>query len=213
MTALWKNRSSTAYDGEFYRFDNATIVPPPYSTEPPFHLAGVGVESIRQQTLRCHELGIPIRVMTTALRENLDYVQERYDAFGDALEAVGADRAHSKFSVNRVAYVADTDEQAYEIMPALTKLHRGLVHMLSDTETVIDGMMQYPPVPHEISPEEMFETCLIGSPATVRAKVRQYADMGVDHLIAYLHLGQPHSQVMRSMELFATEVMPAFTER
>ena len=60
---------------------------------------------------------------------------------------------------------------------------------------------------------EMFDNCLIGSPATVREKVRPYYDMGVDHLICYAHLGQPHDEVMRSLELFARQVMPEFHHR
>jgi len=210
MAALWKAPGATAYDGEYFAFDNAAIMPPPHSAQPPFHLAAVGVESIRQQARRCHDIGIPVKVMTTALREDLDYVQQRYDAFKQTLQQVGASRSESKFTVNRVTYVADTDEQALEIMPTLTKLHRGLVHMLSDTETIVDGVMQYPPVPDEISEQEMFDTCLIGSPETVQRKVQDYYDMGVDQLIAYVHMGQPHEQVMRSMALFANEVMPAF---
>ena len=210
MTALWKSRKSIAYQGEFFEFDNTAIVPPPYSPEPPFHLAGVSTDSVRQQAQRCHDLGIPIQVMTTALREDFDYVRERYCAFTDTVDRVGAPRKQSKFSVNRVAYLTETDEQAWAIMPTLTKLHRGLVHMLSDTETMIDGVLHYPPVPQELAPQEMYDNCLIGSPDTVREKVRAYYDLGVDHLIAYVHLGQPHDEVMRSMALFAKEVMPEF---
>ena len=210
MSRLWKSRRAIAHDGEFFQFDNAAIVPPPYSVEPPFHLAGVSVDSIRRQAQSCHALGIPIQVMTTALRDDMGYVQDRYDAFAGVVERLGAPRERSKFSVNRVTYLADTDAQAWAVMPTLTKLHRGLVHMLSNTENIVDGVMHYAPVPDELSHQEMFDNCLIGSPATVREKVRPYYEMGVDHLICYAHLGQPHDEVMRSLELFAKEVMPEF---
>ena len=51
---------------------------------------------------------------------------------------------------------------------------------------------------------------ICGGPETVRAKVQAYADLGIDHLSLYVHMGQPHEQVASSMKLFAREVMPAF---
>jgi alkanesulfonate monooxygenase SsuD/methylene tetrahydromethanopterin reductase-like flavin-dependent oxidoreductase (luciferase family) len=85
--------------------------------------------------------------------------------------------------------------------------------MLSDKEIIENGIMSYEPVENEPSHQEMFDNCLIGSPETVRKKVQKYYDLGVDHLIAYVHMGQPHDRVMRSMELFATQVMPEFHHR
>ena len=70
--------------------------------------------------------------------------------------------------------------------------------------------MQYDPVSGEPTQQEMFDNCLIGSPETVREKLRPYVDLGIDHLCAYQHMGQSHDMVMRSMKLFAEEVMPTF---
>lgn len=85
--------------------------------------------------------------------------------------------------------------------------------MLSDTEIIQNGIMDYSAVPDEPTHQQMFDNCLIGSPDTVREKVREYYDMGIDHLIAYVHMGQPHDKIMRSMSLFANEVMPEFHHR
>ncbi|TDJ38190.1 MAG: LLM class flavin-dependent oxidoreductase [Gammaproteobacteria bacterium] len=213
MAKLWKSRKSLAHHGEFFNFDNTVIMPPPHTPEPPFYLAGIQPASIRQQVDYCHQAGIPIRIMNSAFREDMSYVQERYDAFTSAVAELGVSRKKSKFAVNRVAYLAETDEEAWEIMPTLTDLHRGLVRMLSNTEIIKDGIVDYSPVANEPSHQQMFDNCLIGSPDTVRKKVRKYAELGIDHLIAYVHLGQPHDKVMRSMKLFAEEVLPEFRNK
>jgi alkanesulfonate monooxygenase SsuD/methylene tetrahydromethanopterin reductase-like flavin-dependent oxidoreductase (luciferase family) len=42
-------------------------------------------------------------------------------------------------------------------------------------------------------------------------KVERYAEAGLDHLIALMQADRiPHEKVMRSMELFATEIAPRF---
>ncbi len=210
MAKLWKSRKSLAHQGEFFNFDNTAIMPPPHTPEPPFYLAGLHPASIRLQVNYCYEADIPIRIMNSPFREDINYVRERYDAFAAAVEEVGVPRKKAKFGVNRVAYLAETDKEAWEIMPTLTDLHRGLVRMLSDTEIIKDGIMHFTPVADEPSHQQMFDNCLIGSPDTVRKKVRDYYELGVDHLIAYVHMGQPHDKVMRSMALFAKEVMPEF---
>jgi alkanesulfonate monooxygenase SsuD/methylene tetrahydromethanopterin reductase-like flavin-dependent oxidoreductase (luciferase family) len=61
-----------------------------------------------------------------------------------------------------------------------------------------------------------FEDCLAdrtviaGSPATVRAEIeRQVEELGVNYLLTYLFLGTMSlAEAMRSLNLFATEVMP-----
>ena len=55
------------------------------------------------------------------------------------------------------------------------------------------------------------DALLIGSPATVRAKVAALAAAGVGELVCWMNFGGlPVPQVRRSMQLFAEEVMPAF---
>ena len=210
MSKLWKSQTSLVHEGRFFNFDNTVIVPPPLTQQPPFYLAGVTPRSIALQVDYCREAGNPLRVMTSAFREDTEYVRERLVAFEDAVAAVGGWREEASFAVNRVAYVAPTDEEAWEIIPHVIDVHRGLVRMLDDSEIMINGRMRYDPVPDELTPQQMFDNCLIGSPDTVREKMRSYHDMGVDHLSLYVHLGQPHDKVARSMELLAKEIMPEF---
>jgi alkanesulfonate monooxygenase SsuD/methylene tetrahydromethanopterin reductase-like flavin-dependent oxidoreductase (luciferase family) len=60
--------------------------------------------------------------------------------------------------------------------------------------------------------EELIEdSLLIGSPATIRARVAELESAGVGELVCWMNFGGlPSEQVRRSMRMFANEVMPAF---
>ena len=52
---------------------------------------------------------------------------------------------------------------------------------------------------------------LIGSPETIRRKLRQFANSNVDQIILLNQAGRNrHEDIMSSLELFAAEVMPEF---
>lgn len=56
-----------------------------------------------------------------------------------------------------------------------------------------------------------FDTGLIGSPATIRRKLREFADTHVDQIILLNQAGKTsHADICASLELFAREVMPEF---
>jgi alkanesulfonate monooxygenase SsuD/methylene tetrahydromethanopterin reductase-like flavin-dependent oxidoreductase (luciferase family) len=64
--------------------------------------------------------------------------------------------------------------------------------------------------------EELVERdfCIVGTPDQVRRKIEQLQkETGVKHLVLYNFMRAiPHDKIMRSLELFCTEVMPYFTE-
>ena len=51
---------------------------------------------------------------------------------------------------------------------------------------------------------------MFGTPDEVIAKLKLYQALGVDEFIYYASLGLGHAEQKRSLELFCTEVMPAF---
>ena len=51
---------------------------------------------------------------------------------------------------------------------------------------------------------------MFGTPDEVIAKLRAYAELGVDHFTYYASLGLGMNEQKRSMQLFVKEVMPAF---
>jgi flavin-dependent trigonelline monooxygenase, oxygenase component len=60
-------------------------------------------------------------------------------------------------------------------------------------------------------PEAVHENLMFGTPEEVVRKLRGYEALGIDSYGFGANLGLPHHLTMRSLELFATEVMPHFT--
>jgi len=62
--------------------------------------------------------------------------------------------------------------------------------------------------------QKMHAGGLIGSPATIRTKLRKFEDSHVDQVILLNQAGRnSHDDICASLELFASEVMPEFVER
>ena len=57
------------------------------------------------------------------------------------------------------------------------------------------------------------ETLAFGSPETVTRHIAHMRDLGVGHILCWMNFGGlPQDKIRRSMELFATEVMPHFRD-
>ena len=59
---------------------------------------------------------------------------------------------------------------------------------------------------------EMLETNLMfGSPEQIVDKLKMYEDAGVDEFVYFASMGLDHDLQKKSLELFCSEVMPAFS--
>jgi len=62
--------------------------------------------------------------------------------------------------------------------------------------------------------QETLRSGLIGSPETIRRKLREFEETGVDQVILLNQAGRTtHADICRSLELFARDVMPEFHAR
>jgi alkanesulfonate monooxygenase SsuD/methylene tetrahydromethanopterin reductase-like flavin-dependent oxidoreductase (luciferase family) len=62
----------------------------------------------------------------------------------------------------------------------------------------------------EYDPDMLQRNLMFGTPDQVIAKLKLYEALGVDEFIYYASLGLGLAEQKRSLELFCTEVMPAF---
>jgi alkanesulfonate monooxygenase SsuD/methylene tetrahydromethanopterin reductase-like flavin-dependent oxidoreductase (luciferase family) len=112
----------------------------------------------------------------------------------------------TQVSINSHAYVAETDEQAAEeFFPA----YAGMMNRIG-AERGWSPMVR-PQFDALRSPRGAL---VVGSPETVTKKILAQHDI-FDHgrFLAQMSVGpMPHDQVMRSLELFGTEVAPAVRE-
>jgi alkanesulfonate monooxygenase SsuD/methylene tetrahydromethanopterin reductase-like flavin-dependent oxidoreductase (luciferase family) len=150
-------------------------------------------------------------------------VRRWFDGYRQAAQEAGYVPDPEKIALSIPILVADTDDEAQrEARKHLLWLfHRGLkqgaeivfppgyMTPSSMRGVLMSGMKPYP----ELSYEELLTDgyAVVGSPDTVTARLRElHEELGFGMVTGLFALGgMTHDQVTRSMELFASDVMPA----
>jgi len=107
----------------------------------------------------------------------------------------------------RSVFVADTDAEALRLArPAYQRWYESLTHLWRQFNTVPMRFAETLDRAIEI------DTAVVGSPATVRAEVeRHLAASGCNYFVGrFVYGNMPLDAALRSLDLFATEVMPHF---
>lgn len=202
-----------AHDGEFHSIGEASIYPRPLQRpHPPVWVAAESPPTIDWTASRGFGMAT-IFLPTSMVREKLEYYLERG-------RAAGQDVSPSHVMLVRNVFVAPTDEEAIaDAEPALTHML-----ILFKDAAVPDDLSVMPDsyAFHRESfraferPPERFQDIidagliLCGSPATVRRQLQDQIDaIGMEQVCSLFAFGDlPHDKVMRSMRLFASEVIP-----
>jgi alkanesulfonate monooxygenase SsuD/methylene tetrahydromethanopterin reductase-like flavin-dependent oxidoreductase (luciferase family) len=149
---------------------------------------------------------------TARARANIDVYREALAKRGGAAQAKGEFKGGAAIGVLRQIVVADTDEQAIAIAaPAVAHHHANLTH-LARKHAHEGGVAQRLNIPLAATIEDALRegTVIAGAPDTVRAQIeRQVEELGINYLLTYPFFGDMRfDQAMRSLNLFASEVMP-----
>ena len=112
---------------------------------------------------------------------------------------------------------AETDEEAYEKAAGWTFFIFALSHYGREgiaapgTGNLWEKFQEWR---YTEKAQKAFQGALIGSPETIRKKLRMFQDAHVDQVILLNQAGKNrHEDICESLELFAKEVMPAFRQR
>ncbi len=147
--------------------------------------------------------------------ENIDAFRAALGKRGGAAQPKAEFPGGAAIGLLRHIVVADTDEEARRIArPALEHHARSLNWLRhrhgSDDLTKRLNMHRS----EDLEGWEKMEMIIHGSPQTVTAEiVRQAELLGLNYLLAYLFFGSmAFPDAMRSLQLFATEVMPRLAE-
>ena len=206
MVDHWSAGEGLAHEGRFFTYPNATVLPPPVQRpHPPVWIAALSARSMQWAV----KLGFDSNFIFSPFREPFSHVEDVYGAFVAAMEEQGRPRAEAKFAVNRMTYVG-TPRDTHDVLGYVLMNHRIIDQQLAGAEQVKGGDYAVEQAVKQDEPEleQMHENIAFGEVAEVRAKLERYAALGVDMFSAWHNVGQPHEQVVRSMELFAREVMP-----
>jgi alkanesulfonate monooxygenase SsuD/methylene tetrahydromethanopterin reductase-like flavin-dependent oxidoreductase (luciferase family) len=206
-----------AFDGEFWKVEEELeIFPKPLQKPyPPFYVASVSPRS----------LDVAARLGLSLLRapqfSNVKSVAKGYAEYTSMLRDNGFDPDLLDQPLSLRVYVAPTDDEARaEAKHALWFYHllATLVPGAPGRSEVPKGYEDYPLNPDvlaNLTLDDVWERgTAFGSPERVIEQFKRYMhELGADHFIIQMRSGGlEHEKIMRSMELFAREVMPALRE-
>ena len=113
-----------------------------------------------------------------------------------------------RMSMLRNAYVGTDEADIREKVRFGLQKQRQFANVFNTPGEVDRGKIKLLDVP--ITEEEIANNIIIGSPQQCVDKLARYEELGIDNLMLNMNFGASHRDVMRSLELFATRVMPHF---
>ena len=195
-----------SFNGKHFKFGETSIFPTPIQKpRPPIWVVGQSEESIVATAKRGFNL------VSGGFGVSLERLKEFRKSFDDLL--VDAEQKENiRVSTQRAVYVTNDESELPEIIEQARWNMRVTLSLRQGLERVEKGHAQAIPFDNEPSDEELIDRYFVmGTPATCIEKLSEIRDvMGLDHFNANFWFGDlEHKQVLRSMELFAKEVMPA----
>jgi alkanesulfonate monooxygenase SsuD/methylene tetrahydromethanopterin reductase-like flavin-dependent oxidoreductase (luciferase family) len=141
------------------------------------------------------------------VRPLVDQYWQTWAAHRHAPDRLNGHVAAPKVGILRRVYVADTDEEAWAAARAAHEdWYRSIMQLWhAHDDHTYDAFFGW-------EPSLEGETILFGSPARVRDQMARLLEVsGCNYVIGAFAWGTlPHAQALRSLHLFAAEVMPAF---
>jgi alkanesulfonate monooxygenase SsuD/methylene tetrahydromethanopterin reductase-like flavin-dependent oxidoreductase (luciferase family) len=206
MMELGLRQAAFSYKGEQYeQLQTAINVRPTQQPRPPIWLAGADPYSHR----RCARDGF-IPFISGGI-ENPQRLRQMRDQVEECYREEGKDPAAIPLGVLRFVCVSDdpaildryVDGARYQKRIAMALRHR--------RETLVDDyMVDEQPFPNEPSLDQVRENIVVGNAKEVAKRLCWEIELyGPRHMNIYFAVGDmPSAAVMKSMELFATKVVP-----
>lgn len=211
IQGLWAT-PEFSFDGQYFQCHKLNLVPPPVQKpHPPIYLAASNtLETLQFVVSTGHPLCIAV-VQDTA--KSLDLCRR----FVSMSQQAGFNVPMSAIPFFCYFYVAETEAQARQDT-------EGHINWILDIMQWRRLIQEGSEVPYRIADwrrtrpegtvgaEYIYENrAFIGTPDQCAAKIRALQAEGIDYFGCNFAMGGiPHDKVLRSMELFATEVMPRF---
>ena len=192
-----------SWDSKYYKFGPITITPRPMTKpHPPIWIAALAPGSINW----CVKQGY--HIMTTPLRDPFEAAKQQAKSFFDAVAEIGPAARNQKLSMLRMCYVSEDRADIAEKLEMVVENHRRFVCVFNTPGQVKRGAIV--PIDVDITPEEAENSLVIGTPEQCIAKLKTYEALGIHNMQLNMNFGANHRDVMRSVEMFSTRVMPHF---
>ncbi len=203
------------YDGKFFKFPKRAVIPKPLQKpHPPLWVACSQLETIRYSAHRgmgalCFKF-----VNLEAARA---WVNAYYNTFLHNQEKLADYQANPNIAVVAGFMCAETDELAWEKADGWTFFQFAL-QLYGKEGPFEPGSVnfweRYQEWKQTPAGQKRTGSELIGSPATIRERLKELEDANVDQVILLNQAGKnTHEDICESLRMFAAEVMPEFHDR
>lgn len=213
----WTSTEMFQWISPNYEFRYVNLWPRPLQQpHPPIYIPGAGSTETMQFVAAHGHTYMSVYAPTRAIKR-------WFDGYRSAVEELGLQPETGKLALSIPVFVAETDERAHaEGRQHIEWLfHKGLkqgpeivfppgyMSPSSMRGLLKAGMKSYPELTYEELLAEGY--AVVGSPDTVGERLAELQEqLGFGQVITLMGIGDmPHHRTIRSMDLFASEVMPA----
>jgi len=207
LKALWAG--DYEHDGEFWSFPTATSVPKPVQKpHPPIWVAA------RSPITFDYAVKQECNIMSWPLTRPFSEV-ELYKSLLDESLVANPDCVPQTFAIMRHTALYDTAAGRDTAVSAIQGALGQFENLFRNLGDVANGFPKRIPLEElvdreQYQPDMLEANLMFGSPDEVIAKLKSYEALGVDDFIYYASMGLGHKEQRHSLELFCSEVMPAF---
>ena len=203
------------FEGKYWQWPNRNVLPKPLQLpHPPLWVACSNINTIMYAAKR----GIGALGFQFATPEGAKaWVHKYYNIISsNEVEKLCEYEMNPNIAIVSGFMCADTDEEARAKAEGWTFFVFCLEY--NGTHTYEPGTVnlwqEYQEWRKSDKAQKTFDTGLIGSPETIRQKLRAFEAAGIDQIILLNQSGKTsHQDICDSLKLFANEVMPEFHER
>ena len=205
-------KTDWAFDGEYHKFPARNVVPKPLQKpHPPLWVACSNIATIGQAgAWGMGALGFTF-VSPDAAKA---WVHKYYNNLLHNQQRLTDYPANPNIAMVSGFMCAETDEEAYEKASGWTFFIFALSHYGRagiDAPGTGNLWEKFQDWRHTEKAKRAFDGALIGSPETIKRKLRTFQDAHVDQVILLNQAGKTsHADICGSLKMFAEEVMPEF---
>ncbi len=200
------------YDGEFFKFPLRAVIPKPLQKpHPPLWVACSQLDTIRYAAHR--GMGA-LSFKFVDLNASRAWVNAYYNTFVNDMEPLTDYKTNPNIAVVSGFMCAETDEEAWAKADGWTFFQFALQLYSKEgpfkpgTISFWDKYQEWKQTP---AGQKRSGSELIGSPDTIRERLKDLEAANVDQVILLNQAGKnTHEDICSSLELFAREVMPEF---
>lgn len=194
-------REDVSWDGKYYKFDPLTVMPRPMNPGgPPMMMAAVNPEAI----YHCAKQGY--HVQTTPVTGRASVLKEQIDAFNRGKEEAGKD---IELTLLRVGFMCHSEMEKRERIQMAHAFLGRFDNVYSGPGVVDTGMVRALSRRQPI--DQMARSLLIGMKQEMIDKLSTYDELCVDRIILNVNFGCDPHETLDSIQYFAEEVMPHFS--